>query len=196
MSPGVPSWLFPWLYALPNNSRPSSIDLISDIVASGNIGFVVMAAHGSSSSEQYPVARTPAQLISHAPVPLLIVQDRDREQMSRCLSPNGVTTAHRSSAASRRCHDRHWGTGQGRLSNLHSSILCTRKIESSPGSRHPSRPKCTTRATSWPIHRASERMAASTATPRSGSPGPWQNRATGIGPTAFVRALTLVQILR
>ncbi len=65
--------------------RPSSIDLITDIVASGNIDFVVMAAHGSSGSEQFPFARTPAHLISHAPVPLLIVQDLDREQMSRCL---------------------------------------------------------------------------------------------------------------
>lgn len=65
--------------------RPSSTDLIYEIVASGDIDFVVMSAHGSSGSEQFPFARTTAHLISHTPVPLLVVQDLDREQMSRCL---------------------------------------------------------------------------------------------------------------
>jgi len=65
--------------------RPSSVDLIYEIVASEDIDFVVLAAHGSSGSGQFPFARTSTHLISHAPVPLLVVQDLDREQMSRCL---------------------------------------------------------------------------------------------------------------
>jgi nucleotide-binding universal stress UspA family protein len=64
---------------------PSAVELIYEIVASRNIDFVAMSAHGSSGSEQFPFARTSTHLISHAPVPLLIVQDLDREQMSRCL---------------------------------------------------------------------------------------------------------------
>jgi nucleotide-binding universal stress UspA family protein len=64
---------------------PSAVELIYEIVASRDIDFIAMAAHGSSGSEQFPFARTATHLISHAPVPLLIVQDLDREQMSRCL---------------------------------------------------------------------------------------------------------------
>jgi len=64
---------------------PSAVELIYEVVASRNIDFVAMSAHGSSGSEQFPFARTSTHLISHAPVPLLIVQDLDREQMSRCL---------------------------------------------------------------------------------------------------------------
>ncbi len=64
---------------------PSAVELIYEIVASRNIDFIAMSAHGSSGSEQFPFARTSTHLISHAPVPLLIVQDLDREQMSRCL---------------------------------------------------------------------------------------------------------------
>jgi nucleotide-binding universal stress UspA family protein len=64
---------------------PSAVELIYEIVASRNIDFVAMSAHGSSGSEQFPFARTAAHLISHAPVPLLVVQDLDRKQMSRCL---------------------------------------------------------------------------------------------------------------
>ncbi len=73
--------------------RPSSVDLIYEIVASENVDFVVLAAHGSSGSEQFPFARTSAHLISHAPVPLLVVQDLDREQMSRCLRKRRYDTA-------------------------------------------------------------------------------------------------------
>ncbi len=64
---------------------PSAVELMYEIVASRNIDFIAMSAHGSSGSEQFPFARTSAHLISHAPVPLLVVQDLDREQMSRCL---------------------------------------------------------------------------------------------------------------
>jgi len=64
---------------------PSAIELIYEIVASKSVDFVAMSAHGSSGSEQFPFARTSAHMISHAPVPLLVVQDLDREQMSRCL---------------------------------------------------------------------------------------------------------------
>ena len=65
--------------------NPSAVELIYEIVASRNIDFIAMSAHGSSGSEQFPFARTSTHLISHAPVPLLVVQDLDREQMSRCL---------------------------------------------------------------------------------------------------------------
>jgi nucleotide-binding universal stress UspA family protein len=64
---------------------PSPVELIYEIVASRNIDFVVMSAHGASGSEEFPFARTSAHLISHAPVPLLVVQDLNREQMLRCL---------------------------------------------------------------------------------------------------------------
>jgi len=64
---------------------PSAIELIYETVANRKIDFVAMSAHGSSASEHFPFARTSAHLISHAPVPLLVVQDLDRKQMSRCL---------------------------------------------------------------------------------------------------------------
>ncbi|GMQ95683.1 MAG: universal stress protein [Gammaproteobacteria bacterium] len=64
---------------------PSPAELIYEIVASRNIDFIAMTAHGSSASEQFSFARTAAHLISHAPVPLLVIQDLDRQQMSRCL---------------------------------------------------------------------------------------------------------------
>ena len=64
---------------------PSAIELIYELVASRKIDFVAISAHGSSGSEQFPFARTSSHLISHAPVPLLVVQDLDRDQMSRCL---------------------------------------------------------------------------------------------------------------
>jgi nucleotide-binding universal stress UspA family protein len=65
------------------NSSP--IELIYEIVASRNIDFIAMSAHGSSKSEQCPLARTSAHMASHTPVPLLIVQDLDREQISRAM---------------------------------------------------------------------------------------------------------------
>ncbi|GMR22160.1 MAG: universal stress protein [Acidobacteriota bacterium] len=64
---------------------PSPAELIYEIVAGRNIDLIAMSAHGSSGSEQFPFARTSTHLISHAPVPLLVVQDLDRQQMSRCL---------------------------------------------------------------------------------------------------------------
>ena len=65
------------------NSSP--IELIYEIVASRNIDFIAMSAHGSSKSEQCPLARTSAHMASHTPVPLLIVQDLGREQISRAM---------------------------------------------------------------------------------------------------------------
>jgi nucleotide-binding universal stress UspA family protein len=67
--------------------RPSTdpIALITEIIASMNIDFIVMSAHGSSGSEDYPLARTSAHMASHTPVPLLIVQDLEKEQISRAL---------------------------------------------------------------------------------------------------------------
>jgi len=65
------------------NSSP--VELIYEIVASRNIDFIAMSAHGSSRSEQVPLARTSAHMASHTPIPLLIVQDLDREQISRAL---------------------------------------------------------------------------------------------------------------
>ena len=61
------------------------IPLTRGFVAGRNIDFIAITAHGSSGSEQCCFARTSAHLISHAPVPLLVIQDLDREQMSRCL---------------------------------------------------------------------------------------------------------------
>lgn len=65
--------------------RQSPIELIYETIAHRGIDFIAMSAHGASGSVEFPFARTSAQLISHAPVPLLIVQDLDRVQMSRCL---------------------------------------------------------------------------------------------------------------
>ena len=65
--------------------KSSPIELIYEIVASRNIDFIAMSAHGSSRSEQCTLARTSAHMASHTPVPLLIVQDLDREQISRSL---------------------------------------------------------------------------------------------------------------
>ena len=63
----------------------SAIELIYETLNSRNADFIVMSAHGASGSEHFPFSRTSAHLISHAPVPLLVVQDLDRKQMSRCL---------------------------------------------------------------------------------------------------------------
>lgn len=63
----------------------SAIELIYETLTSRNVDLIVMSAHGASGSEHFPFARTSAHLISHAPVPLLVVQDLDRKQMSRCL---------------------------------------------------------------------------------------------------------------
>ena len=63
----------------------SPIELIYETVTSRHIDLIIMSAHGASGGEHFPFARTSAHLISHAPVPLLVVQDLDRKQMSRCL---------------------------------------------------------------------------------------------------------------
>jgi nucleotide-binding universal stress UspA family protein len=63
----------------------SPIELIYETVTSRHVDLIVMSAHGASGGEHFPFARTSAHLISHAPVPLLVVQDLDRKQMSRCL---------------------------------------------------------------------------------------------------------------
>lgn len=67
--------------------RPSSnpIELITETIADLNIDFVAMSAHGSTGSVQYPLARTPAHMAAHTPVPLLIEQDLNKEQISRAL---------------------------------------------------------------------------------------------------------------
>jgi len=65
------------------NSSP--IELIYEIVASRNIDFIAMSAHGSSKSEQCPLARTSAHMASHTSVPLLIVQDLGREQITQAM---------------------------------------------------------------------------------------------------------------
>jgi nucleotide-binding universal stress UspA family protein len=67
--------------------RPSTnpIALITEIIASMNIDFIIMSAHGSSGSDEYPLARTSAHMTSHTPVPLLIVQDLEKEQISKAL---------------------------------------------------------------------------------------------------------------
>lgn len=64
---------------------PNPIALINEIIAGMNIDFIVMSAHGSSRSEEYPLARTSAHMTSHTPVPLLIVQDLEKEQISKAL---------------------------------------------------------------------------------------------------------------
>lgn len=66
-------------------SGSNPIALISEVIASMNIDFIVMSAHGSTGSEEYPLARTSAHLTAHTPVPLLIVQDLEREQISNAL---------------------------------------------------------------------------------------------------------------
>ncbi len=73
------------------NSSP--IELIYEIVASRDIDFIAMSAHGSSKSEQCPLARTSAHMATHTPVPLLIVQDLDREQISRTLQKQRYDSA-------------------------------------------------------------------------------------------------------
>jgi len=64
---------------------PNPIALINEVIASMNIDFIVMSAHGSSRSEEYPLARTSAHMTSHTPVPLLIVQDLEKDQISKAL---------------------------------------------------------------------------------------------------------------
>lgn len=66
-------------------SGSNPLALISEVIASMNIDFIVMSAHGSSGSEEYPLARTSAHLTAHTPVPLLVVQDLEREQISNAL---------------------------------------------------------------------------------------------------------------
>lgn len=64
---------------------PNPIKLISETIASMNIDFIVMSAHGSSRSDEYPLARTSAHMTSHTPVPLLIVQDLEKDQILKAL---------------------------------------------------------------------------------------------------------------
>lgn len=66
-----------------HSSNP--IALITETIASMNIDFVAMSAHGSTGSVEYPLARTPAHMASHTAVPLLIEQDLTKEQISRAL---------------------------------------------------------------------------------------------------------------
>lgn len=66
-------------------SGSNPLALISEVIASMNIDFIAMSAHGSSGSEEYPLARTSAHLTAHTPVPLLVVQDLEREQISNAL---------------------------------------------------------------------------------------------------------------
>lgn len=66
-------------------SDSNPISLIYEMISSRNIDFMVMSAHGSSRCEQYLLARTPAHMASHTPVPLLIVQDLSQEQISAAL---------------------------------------------------------------------------------------------------------------
>ena len=66
-----------------SNSNP--IALMSEIISSMNVDFIAMTAHGSSGSEEYPLSRTSAHMASHTPVPLLIVQDLEMEQITRAL---------------------------------------------------------------------------------------------------------------
>ena len=61
------------------------IALMTDIIDSMNIDFVAMTAHGASRSEDYPLGRMSAHMASHTPVPLLIVQDLERDQMVKAL---------------------------------------------------------------------------------------------------------------
>ncbi len=61
------------------------ISLIAETIAARSVDFVVMSAHGSSTNEQYPLARTSSHMASHTPVPLLMVQDLDEEQIARAL---------------------------------------------------------------------------------------------------------------
>lgn len=67
--------------------RPSSnpIELITETIASMNIDFVAMSAHGSTGSVEYPLARTSTHMAAHTPVPLLVEQDLTKEQISRAL---------------------------------------------------------------------------------------------------------------
>jgi nucleotide-binding universal stress UspA family protein len=71
------------------------IDLIYEIVASRNIDFIAMSAHGLSGIEKRPqsLARTSAHMASHTPVPLLIVQDIDREQISQATQKRRYDSA-------------------------------------------------------------------------------------------------------
>ena len=64
---------------------PNPIALINEIIASMNIDFIVMSAHGSSRNEEYPLAPNSAHMTSHTPVPLLIEQDLEKEQISKAL---------------------------------------------------------------------------------------------------------------
>lgn len=65
------------------NSNP--IALISKTITDMDVDFIAMSAHGSSGSEEYPLARTSAHMASHTPVPLLIVQDLEKEKIAKAL---------------------------------------------------------------------------------------------------------------
>jgi nucleotide-binding universal stress UspA family protein len=73
------------------NSNP--VALISEVIASRNVDFMVMSAHGASGSDQYPLARTPAHMATHTSVPLLIIQDLEKEHISRALERRRSETA-------------------------------------------------------------------------------------------------------
>ena len=66
-----------------SGSNPTT--LMSEIISSMDVDFIAMTAHGSSGSEEYPLARTSAHMVSHTPVPLLIVQDLEMEKVTRAL---------------------------------------------------------------------------------------------------------------
>jgi nucleotide-binding universal stress UspA family protein len=66
-------------------SSSNPVALISEIITDFNIDFIAMSAHGSSNSQEYPLARTSAHMASHTPVPLLVVQDLEKEQIARAL---------------------------------------------------------------------------------------------------------------
>lgn len=71
----------------------SPLDLIYDTIVNEDIDLIVVAAHGLSGNKQFPLGRTSEHLVSHAPVPLLVVQDLNRDQMSRCMRRRRFDTA-------------------------------------------------------------------------------------------------------
>lgn len=66
-------------------SGMNPVGLMTDIIDSMHIDFIAMTAHGSSGSEDYPLGRMSAHMASHTPIPLLIVQDLETEQIARAL---------------------------------------------------------------------------------------------------------------
>jgi len=71
----------------------SPLDLIYETITNESIDLIVVAAHGLSGNKQFPFGRTSAHLVSHAPVPLLVVQDLTRDEMCRCMGRRRFDTA-------------------------------------------------------------------------------------------------------